>query len=191
MNSLTDTSPNISNLDNQRRSARPRALKLAPAVLIFLGVTAMGGGTEMLLFPKGNQYLPRDFLDELPVDSFIFPGLMLLLVFGIGSLIVAWGMLTRRHLRLTRRLEERIGYHWSWIGAVAVGVGFTTWMVVEIALLGPPWEGTSSDQTFAWVLYGIYLSVAAVLLLVPHTRSVRASFKLEPRRPTGVELNPR
>jgi hypothetical protein len=155
---------------------RSWAERLLIGVLIFLGVTAAGGGAEMLLFPKGNEYLPDTLLEPLPVESFVLPGLILLLGFGIGSLLVAWGMLTRRDLRFMETLEDRAGYHWSWLGAVAIGVGFTAWMFVEIALLGPPWGGGPDDQMFAWILYGIYLTVAGLLVTLPRSKSVRARY---------------
>lgn len=163
------------------RRQRPASAKLTIGILWFLGLTALAGGLEMLIFPNGNQYLPAEFLDRIPlIDSFILPGLVLAVVFGLGSIFVAWGI---QHLSVVHPLlgvEMRTGRHWSWAGLLFLGVAFTTWMAVEIALLGPPWESeTSSEAVAAWALYGIYLTVAAALLVLPHVRAVREYLDLQ------------
>jgi hypothetical protein len=157
------------------RRQRPAPAKLTIGVLWFLGITALGGGVEMLVFPNGNQYLPADLLDRVPlIDSFILPGLMLALVFGLGSIVVAWGVQRLSVVHPLLGIEMRTGRHWSWAGLVFLGLAFTTWMVVEIVSLGAPWESEmSSGAAAAWVLYGIYGTVAIALLVLPHVRSVR------------------
>lgn len=153
---------------------RPPAVKTLIGVLWFLGLTALGGGIEMLVFPNGNEYLPAEFLDHIPlVDSFVVPGLVLAIVFGIGSLFVVWGVQRLPGVTILEDLETRTGRHWSWAGLVALGIAFTTWMVVEIALLGPPWDSDPGDAAAAWVLYGIYGTVAVALLVVPQLTSVK------------------
>ena len=153
---------------------RPAAAKWTIGVLTFLGVTALGGGIEMLAFYEGNEYLPPELIERTPFDTFIVPGLILGVVFGLGSLFVAWGMWRRPHLVWLRWIEKATDRHWAWAGAVLLGFGFTMWMVIEISMLGPPWDSENAgDVILTWVLYGIYGAVAALLLILPQLRSVR------------------
>lgn len=153
---------------------RPPTVKWTIGVLTFLGVTALGGGTEMLLFYEGNEYLPADMLDSIPFDTFIVPGLVLGGIFGLGSLLVAWGMWRRPEIGWLRWLEKLTDRHWAWAGAVLLGLGFAMWMVIEISMLGTPWaQAEESGEMMAWILYGIYGSVAVSLLILPQLHPVR------------------
>jgi hypothetical protein len=155
---------------------RPVVVSVLVGVLGFLGVTALGGGIEMVLFPNGNEYLPIDMMDGVPVlTTFLVPGLVLGGVFGLGSLVAAVGILRRPQVTWLRQVEQRTGRHWSWALAVGLGVGFAAWMLSEWVWLGTPWaaEATPSEQTVTWILYGIYDTVAIALLVLPQLPAVR------------------
>lgn len=153
---------------------RPAAVKWTIGILTFLGITALGGGIEMLLFHEGNEFLPADLIERTPFDTFIVPGLILGGIFGLGSLFVAWGMWRRPDIGFLHWVERATDHHWAWAGAVLAGLGFTMWMVVEISMLGPPWDTESSgDAILTWALYGIYCTVALALLILPQLKSVR------------------
>ena len=69
----------------QRR--RPATVVAVLVLLVFLGLTALGGGIEMILFPSGNQYVPGEWLEGIPwIESWLVPGLVLSIGFGLGSL---------------------------------------------------------------------------------------------------------
>lgn len=153
---------------------RPASVKWTIGILTFLGITALGGGIEMLLFYEGNEFLPAELIERTPFDTFIVPGLVLGIVFGLGSLFVAWGMWRRPDIGFLKWVEWLTDRHWAWAGAVLIGFGFTMWMVTEISMLGPPWDSESSgDAMLAWILYGIYGTTALALLVLPQLRPVR------------------
>jgi hypothetical protein len=151
------------------------------AVLVVLGLAALGGGTEMLLFPHGGTYLPPERLEKIPLlDSYVVPGLVLGAVFGIGSLVTAAGMFRRWSWRVLGAVERATGRHWSWAATVIIGIGFAAWLTVELILLGGPWaSGLDSDRTTAYATYGAFGSMALALLLLPHLRSVRCYLALD------------
>lgn len=165
----------------ERRDRRSGVVTALIRVLGFLGVTALAGGLEMLVFVRGNPYLPASMLDEVPLlDTWLLPGLALTVVFGAGGLIGMWGMARQPQLRPLATIERRTSTHWSWAWTVAVGYAFTAWMTIEIALLGFPWEAAdSAGEVTAWVLYGIYVTVALLLLVLPRTRAVRDHLLIE------------
>ncbi|MEX1296111.1 MAG: hypothetical protein AB1Z67_08065 [Candidatus Limnocylindrales bacterium] len=67
---------------------RPRVVVVQLVLLAFLAVTAIGGGLEMLLFPQGNPFVKAEWLDSVPFDDWILPGLILGVGFGLGSALV-------------------------------------------------------------------------------------------------------
>lgn len=162
---------------------RPTEVKATIGVLVFLGVTALGGGIEMLLYPNGNEFLPGELMDRVPLlDSFVLPGVVLATVFGIGSLFAAWGLIRRPEVKLLQKLEDGTDRHWSWAGTAIIGLAFASWMIVEIAVLGTPWDTESTSEAITtWVLYGIYLTVAVSLLVLPQTHKVRTYLTIGPQ----------
>jgi hypothetical protein len=147
----------------RRDDRRPRLVVAAAGVAGFVGVTALGGGIEMLLFPRGNEFVPGAWLDGVPlVDSWVVPGLVLGGVFGIGGLAVTYGLLRRPRWRALDGLERRSGRHWSWLATVGLGAGLAAWVLVEVVLI----PQRSAIETMCAAL-------AAVLIVLPLQRSVR------------------
>lgn len=146
-----------------QRAASVFAVRGVVTLLIFLGVSAIAGGVEMLLDVDGGRYLPQSWLVDLPVvDTFLLPGLVLLLVFGVGSLITAYGVARRPRWPWLRQFERVTGRHWSWTATVLLGIGQLLWIMIELIYL----PGLSWLQ----VVFGL---TALSLTLVPWTRPVR------------------
>lgn len=149
-------------MENPRPGAADRA---AFAVLLFLGVTAVGGGSWMLAVPHGDRYLPVDVLEGTPLSTWTIPGLVLGGGFGLGGLVTAWGVLTGRRLI---RLSTVGGRPWAWLAALALGIGMLLWVTLQLAML--------PDKSFLQALYGA-VGIALVALSVRRLR--------EPRRVAG------
>lgn len=163
------------------RSRRPPPVVATISVLGFLGVTAVGGGVELVVFRRGGPYTPSEWLERIPVlDTFLVPGIVLGAGFGAGSLATAYGMLRQPSSGPLRRLETRTGRHWSWGATVGLGGAFALWLLTELTLLGGPAGREPDDRVAASVTYAVFGSVAAALLTLPQLRSVRAHLALEP-----------
>ncbi len=154
----------------------PSALRRPPAVtaviwlLVFLGVTSVSGGAEMIVFSTGNGYLPARWLDTIPlIDSWLLPGLVLGVGFGLGSLITAYGMGRRLRWRWAGPVEHRTGRHWSWSAAVGLGTGMMVWIALELVYL----------PDFSW-LEAVYGLVGVALAGLPLTRAARAHLSTRP-----------
>ena len=79
-------------------------------IQIFVGSGAVVCGALMMVFPSGTLYqMPTDMLKDSPFHNFFIPGVILLLVNGIGQLIAG---------TLTLRKHALAGY----VGAV-FGIG--------------------------------------------------------------------
>lgn len=141
---------------------RPRAATALGLAAITEGLSAIAGGTAFLLDTSGGIYTDDPafiaILDDLPIDTFLLPGLFLVTVVGLVPLIAGWGILRPRTLPLLGWVEDRTRHHWSWATTIAVGVALLAWMVVEIVVM--------REVAALHVIYGIWgaLLVAGPLL---------------------------
>jgi len=139
---------------------RPPAVTALAAVLVFLGVTAVGGGIALII---GAGAPPEAWLDRIPVvDSWTIPGLVLALGFGAGALITAYGVLSGRSWSRLAGLERLTRQHWSWSATILLGLGQAVWLGLEAVYLP-----ALSPLQF------VYALVAAVLLALAGLRSTR------------------
>lgn len=120
---------------------------------LFIGLGAVVGGLGLVLDPSGgNLGLPLAWLERSPFPDYLIPGLYLLLVNGVGSLvggILSW----RRH-----RYAGEIG--------MALGALLMLWIIAQVW-----WIGLSH-----W-LQPVYFSFGVVELSLG--RQVRAGFLAE------------
>lgn len=108
----------------------------------FTGLTAVAGGTGLMLSPEGSEWLPPlSLLEGTPFSSYFVPGLLLAGVVGLMNL-AAGALVRRRH-----PLGE--------LAALAAGVALTTWIVVQVLML----------QAFHW-LHALYLAVGLATIVV-------------------------
>ncbi len=149
-----------------RTSARrrsPIAVVTTIGLLWVLGVSAGAGGVELTFGIWGVESFPPDWLDRSPfVDSWLIPGLVLGVGFGLGSLVMADGLLRRPRVRWLGFVERWTGRHWAWLGTVLIGAGHIVWIALEVAYI----------PGFSW-LEAVYGGIGVALLLLPWTPSVR------------------
>lgn len=144
-----------------RSGHRPRAVNVTICVLVFLGVTALAGGIAMVL--DLGAMPPGDWLARIPlIDSWVVPGLVLGVGFGLGSLLTAYGVLRRPRWWWLRFAERPTHHHWSWIATILIGLCHLAWIVLELIYLPQP-----------SILQVIYGAVGVALLLLPLHPAVR------------------
>lgn len=136
----------------------------AVAALGFVGVTAVAGGVEMVVFSDGNEFVKSEWLDDLPVSSYRLPGLVLGVGLGAGSLATALGLARRPEWRALGWVERVTGRHWSWAATVAVGVGLGAWIALEVLLI--------PERSAIEALYG---AIAIGLLVIASSRPFRSA----------------
>jgi len=110
-------------------------------LLIFLSLSGLFG-ILFLIDPSGELVeMPLSLLDKLPIDNYFLPGLYLLIVYGIGSSIIAYGLL--------RQL------FWAPVAGILLGLVLIGWVIGQIILWGPP-----------VMLQYIYLTVGVAIFLL-------------------------
>ncbi|MGH3464362.1 MAG: hypothetical protein ACRDP9_23070 [Kribbellaceae bacterium] len=149
-----------------RRRRRPRSVVLLVCLLGFMGTSATGGG--IALMADRGAAPPQEWLDRIPlVDSWLVPGLILGLGFGIGSLLTAYGMLRLPHWPLLGFAERRTGEHWSWAATILIGAGHVAWIALELVYL--------PELSALQVVYG---GLGLALVTVPLRPAVREHLRL-------------
>ncbi len=148
------------------RAERPRdrvpwAVRVTAAVLVFLGVSAIPSGLFMLI--RGTDGFPAEWVDAFPViDSLVAPGLVLLLGFGVGSLVMAAAVVLKPTRPGLRPVVRWTGRHWAWLGSVLLGMGHVVWIGLQLVYL--------DERSWLQPLYG---GVGLALTLLPWLPSVR------------------
>ena len=92
------------------------------ALQAFIGLGALGGGFMLVIDPSGSALgLPMSFLEGSPFPDFLIPGMFLLAVNGIGSMIGAGLSFTRR------RYAQEI--------AIVLGAILVAWIVIQVVII--------------------------------------------------------
>jgi hypothetical protein len=110
-------------------------------LLVFLSLSGLFG-ILFLIDPSGELVeMPLSLLDKLPINTFFLPGLYLLIVYGIGSSMITYGLL--------RQL------FWAPVAGLLLGLVLIGWVIGQIILWGTP-----------VMLQYIYLTVGVAILLL-------------------------
>jgi hypothetical protein len=148
------------------RERRPRVVVVELVLLGFLALTAIGGGLEMLLFPQGNPFVKTEWLESIPFDDWVIPGLILGFGFGFGSVLVLWGILRRPSIGWLDRIASPTRHHWSWLGSMILGAGLVLWILVEIVFIP---ERSAVEAA--------YLGIGLALAVLPWAPSLSAHLR--------------
>ena len=144
---------------------------------------AIGGGIGLVRDPVNNIGMPVSLLDGTPFKDYLIPGLILLIVVGLFSLLVFVGLLLR--------------WKAAWWLSLASGGGLVIWIIAEVALLGYlPGAGIGLQIVFG--LIGVAIVVLALARATRRyfgsavtgaglrARSARGSGALRPRSPRAA-----
>jgi hypothetical protein len=106
----------------QVRSKLSRTTKALVGLEGFLAFWAYAGGGAMIVNPESGANLPRSFLEGAPFDSFLIPGILLVVSNGILPTTAVVGALRRRA--------------WARRGHYVVGLAALAWIAGQIAVIG-------------------------------------------------------
>jgi hypothetical protein len=149
------------------RTRRPGLVIAVMVLLAVLGIGAVGGGLAMLFGVGAEGFLPDQYLDSVPIiDSWVLPGLVLLMGFGLGSLFTLWGMWSRPRWPIFEGLERATGHHWSWLATMVIGWSHVVWILLEFLFI---------PLSFLMPTFGIVGLALAWLPLAPSVRRYLAT----------------
>ena len=110
------------------KSSRERAVYILLGCLqVFIGLGAVGGGLMLVLDPSGESMgIPLELLKDSPFPDYLIPGLVLLVVNGIFSLVAS---------RITFA-----GSRWTSKVAIGLGLFLMCWIAIQVIIFkGPHW----------------------------------------------------
>lgn len=124
---------------------QPRTICITRTLLVimfaFLSLSGLFG-IVFLIDPSGELVeMPISHLDKLPIDTFILPGLFLLIVYGIGAAIIMIGLIRQRS--------------WAPVAGLLLGLVLIGWVIGQIILWGEP----------AFLQY-LYLTAGAAIIIL-------------------------
>lgn len=115
----------LATLPVRARVTVPRSMPLVHQLVlwlcVFTGLTAVAGGLALATAPGGENGPPLALLEHTPFKSFLVPGLVLLLVVGLGNLAAA--------ALEARRIEK------SEVAASVAGAALVGWIITQLALI--------------------------------------------------------
>jgi len=134
-------------------------------LLAFLGIGAIGGGGALIVSPSGQLLrMPLSMLEKSPFSSFLIPGIILFLVFGIAPCILIFSLLRKTGNKFAERLNFFRDMHWSWSYSIYVGFSLIIWIQLQMVFLG----GVHWLHTF----YMFYAVAIIFVALLPQVRNL-------------------
>ncbi|MCK4748404.1 MAG: hypothetical protein KAT15_15240 [Bacteroidales bacterium] len=124
-----------------------KARTTAIVLLIFLGISALFGAVALIIDPTGGiMELPREILEGIPFESYLFPAILLGIFNGLLSLVFA--ILVVRKVKLQ-----------AWLVLFQGGV-LIVWLTVEV-IMGLFFAAL----TVPYFIIGVLLVVAGLMML--------------------------
>jgi hypothetical protein len=132
---------------------------------LFYALLGVVSGLILLSDPSGAGLgFTSDIREKIPFQSFFAVGLFLFVVYGLGSLLIAYGAWTRKEL-VFGGISKAFGHHWAWVGGMAQMAVLLVWLLAEGLLIGLDFPAT---------YFTVAIGLAILLTLLP--RSTRRYF---------------
>jgi hypothetical protein len=138
-------------------------------MLLITGIGALPAGYSMVTDPSGAGVGMAGMLDGTlfaRLGYFLVPGIFLILVNGLFTLLLAYALPARPQWGWAQAINPVKGQHWAWTGTVAYGCFLLLWLAVQIAMIG-----------FGSTLQYVFLVWGVVFILLPFEPHVRAYLK--------------
>ena len=138
-----------------KQAQKSYSLYFLMILMLFQGLSGLFGGIALVIDPSGELLqMPLSMLAGSPFNTFLIPGIILLIILGIFPMVIFYGLWKRTN--------------WAWSGALMVSVALIIWIGVEIWMIGyhsePPLQ----------LIYGL---LGLILLVLVMLSSVRNQFK--------------
>lgn len=151
----------------------PHTVKLLVLLHGLLGIGAIFGGGALILDPSGEMIgMPLDMMKVKLFSNYLIPGIILLVVLGIGPLMVMVELLLKRGFSIGEKINVLRPMHWSWTFSMYTGFALIIWIMVQMYII----------ESVA-IIHLIYVALALAIQLVTLLPSVREYY--EPNSDSG------
>lgn len=115
---------------------RPRTIWPLAVGLLLLAIGGIYGGTSLIIDPTGELLGVAATLPQLPVASFLWPGLFLVTVMGLAPAVLAYAFLVQPRWPRISRLFRWNHHYWAWTATMSLMAILAVWLAYEGALMG-------------------------------------------------------
>lgn len=144
-------------------------LILLSLCLLLVGVGGFYGGIAMLGDPNGSPMgMPVSDLKWTPFQSYFIPGLILILVWGCGSLLILASLWRRPQFAMLDGISQRMHEHWAWGLTILLGLALIIWLTVQVITL-------PAVAPIQYVMYSLSILIMAIPLLPQMRQHYRIS----------------
>ncbi len=147
------------------------SLKIRNLYLIlmgFLSIGAIGGGIVLIISPNGELMgLPISVFKNMPFNSFLIPGIILLSVLGIMPSLLIIALIKKPKSRLAESLNIFSDIHWSWSFSIYLAFTLIGWIHIQLIFL----------QSGVYWLHTFYVFYAVLLLIIALLPQMRALYR--------------
>jgi hypothetical protein len=148
---------------------KPFPCKLLIFLQLFLGIGAAGGGIVFVISPTGAIFhMPISLLKHSPFNSFLIPGIILLVILGIFPLLVSFGLITGRDWKILNKFNIFTDKHWSWGYSLYLGFALIIWISVQVFLINA-----------VTVIHIVYIALGLAIQVTTLLPSVQAYYQIE------------
>jgi len=135
------------------------------SLLLFLGLSAIGGGGALIISPSGKLLggLPLSILAYSPFSDFLIPGLILFTILGLMPCLICYALVEKSSNRIAEYFNLFKDMYWAWTFSIYVAFALIIWIQVETIFV----QGVGWLQT----LYMLYAIPIILIALLPQVRS--------------------
>ena len=138
------------------------------ALIGFLALGACGGGIALIISPTGELMgLPLSEFKNMPFNSFLIPGIILLTVLGVVPLLLIPALINKPDYQLADKLNVFKDMHWSWTYSIYIAFILIGWIQIQLIFL----------QSAVYWLHTFYIFYAMTILMVALLPPVRNLYK--------------
>ncbi|CAH8712942.1 hypothetical protein M5W83_25140 [Paenibacillus thiaminolyticus] len=148
----------VTNNSNPRQQ-KNAACWVLYALHLLLAIGAVFGGTALVIDPSGRLLgVTLSILNTSPFTNFLIPGLILLIMLGIGPLLICYALIKRTHWKVPSKLNVFKDTHWSWAFSLYCGFALITWITLQTYFI----QGVALIHV-VYVAWGIAIQIATLL----------------------------
>jgi hypothetical protein len=137
-----------------------RVRNILITLLLFLGISALGGGSLLIISPSGKLIggLPVSILKNSPFPDFLIPGIILFFILGVSPCLISLALVKKPANRIADYFNFFKDMHWAWSFSIYVAFALIIWIQVETIIINT----SGWLQTF-YMLYAIPIIFVALL----------------------------
>lgn len=133
--------------------------KVLMVLHFFLAIGAIGGGSLFIIDPSGDLAgMSVTLLHGSPFRTYLIPGIILVLIFGVLPIVIGFSLLKRWEFALAERLNMYKEKYWAWTFSLYIGFALIIWIVVQVYIIK-----ILSILHFICILLGVVIQIVTLL----------------------------